>query len=746
MVMTTKSPQGSRLNPQNTLELSQGMSIQTAVNTADAHGGQWVLLLYPGANYNEGDITPSGASDITIKAMGEGIVTIAPVAAPVAGVIVSGGNLTLEDVTVVAPDATMPPIRVTAGLFHSTRCTFSGVGAGDVIQQVGGTVHLDACETTQGDFNLATGICTLIMHGGHIANGDIITAGALAHDITLTSADIGNGNITNGATGATVVMIQKCYNITAFTDASLLGTITLEATVFTAAIKTGTSPWIARKADFVILSNTNATGAITCYGGLTFALNRAVGPIVLWENSTTLHVKPCTTITDTIIQWAVNAAGAGDTIAIYPGTYEEAVVLAAGISLKGTDKENCIINMDHAVLITMAAGCTVSGLLLVVTSDNTNVGTGIELNDATCTIEDVYIVLHRTGGVYATGILESTGATARTINIRNVHCSMTNNTNERGIAILQAGKTIYIEESWIQGSDYGMAIGVSGGAAIASTIYSFGNYFEATSAHSRSVYCNGGVIYLRGDTVVYGVYCEGAGGAVRMRDTSYKSLHRAGVGNIVDESPDLKDAPWHVQRWSFQTALAQSQVTVRGTPDDAGTGQVMLEVTDDGADAEAVESGTILAGSLTSKLTPARTPRYLVQISVDSFDAHVTMFFGLRETLGAAVPAATEDHAGFIWDGTNFKASSDDGVAIQATNLDTPSEGAQHQLEVIVFGGVTTVGWVEFLVDGALVATHVTRIPVDALDWQKLLATAGAGGGDIIQVTVRNGGAQECPA
>ena len=122
------------------------------------------------------------------------------------------------------------------------------------------------------------------------------------------------------------------------------------------------------------------------------------------------------------------------------------------------------------------------------------------------------------------------------------------------------------------------------------------------------------------------------------------------------------------------------------------------------------------------------------------------MFFGLRETLGDDVPAATEDHAGFIWDGSDFKASSDDGVATQETNLTTPSTDAQHQIEVIVFGGVTTVGWVEFYVDGILVATHSTRIPVNALDWQHLLETAGGGGGDAIDVTVRAGGVQECPA
>jgi len=189
------------------------------------------------------------------------------------------------------------------------------------------------------------------------------------------------------------------------------------------------------------------------------------------------------------------------TVEIWPGVYTEALTLADHINLVGIDKDACIINIDHATLVTMAEGCRISNLTLDVTSDATASGTGIELNDAACTIEDINIFLHRSAGAWATGILESTGATARTINIRNVRCQMSNNTNERGIVILQAGKTVYIEESWIQGSDYGLAIGVSAGAAVASTIYSSHNHFEATSAVSRSVFNNGGTIIMNGDTI-----------------------------------------------------------------------------------------------------------------------------------------------------------------------------------------------------------------------------------------------------
>ncbi|GAG80614.1 unnamed protein product, partial [marine sediment metagenome] len=232
---------------------------------------------------------------------------------------------------------------------------------------------------------------------------------------------------------------------------------------------------------------------------------------------------------------------------------------------------------------------------------------------------------------------------------------------------------------------------------------------------------------------------------VRLYECSYSAISRTGTGNIVDESPRLSDAPWKVHKWDWGPDLANAQIAVRGTPIDAGSGQVLLEVTDSAGDAEAVEQPADAAGALDSSFTPARTPRFITQVSIDALDPDVTMFFGLRKTLGVAVPAATEDHAGFIWDGTDFFASSDDGAAIQQTDLTDPSTGDLVQLEVIVFGGLTTVGRVEFYIDGVLVATHVTRIPVDPLDWQHLLQTAGLGTGDLVQVTVKNGGCQECP-
>ncbi|GAF96976.1 unnamed protein product, partial [marine sediment metagenome] len=184
------------------------------------------------------------------------------------------------------------------------------------------------------------------------------------------------------------------------------------------------------------------------------------------------------------------------------------------------------------------------------------------------------------------------------------------------------------------------------------------------------------------------------------------------------------------------------------TPLDAGTGQVQLMVNAaSGPEIEAVEILQAIANARINSANPIRTPRFLTQVVVTDFHADVRMFFGLRETLGDAIPdIVNEECAGFDWDGSNFRAiSSDGGGAGVSTNLATPSEGPMVQLEVIVLSQVQ----VEFYVNGVLVATHDTAagIPTVNIDWQHLLNNyTGGGGAGIVYVTVANGGVQQCPA
>lgn len=59
------------------------------------------------------------------------------------------------------------------------------------------------------------------------------------------------------------------------------------------------------------------------------------------------------------IQAAIDAAKAGDTVAIKPGTYREALFLKSGVSLAGTDMETCRVEVpDNAFYALAAAGCS----------------------------------------------------------------------------------------------------------------------------------------------------------------------------------------------------------------------------------------------------------------------------------------------------------------------------------------------------------------------------------------------------
>jgi len=993
--------------------------ITYALAAASAAGGKVTIRLATG-DYEEDNMTL--VDDVNI--VGEGHTAA------------SGSHITINSAnpifTAGAIQSSLRHLRITqagagavfvinnaAAVVHTDDVVFGSTG-GNAVTMTAGTYSTHGSTSNSGNYNLSTAACTLICHSGTISGGNIVTAGAFGHTVDLNGVDMSGGTITNGATGVgstTTINIWCCYNVASFTDASQLGTVTIEDTVITSAAKSGTSPWTCRISHFGLLSNTNATGAITVYMGEIYALVRAVGPIVWWQDTNTLKVIPSGTITDTIIQWAVNAAGIGDTVLIHPGTYQEAVTLAAGRNLVGLDRDNSIINGTDATLITMAAGCRVANLTLNVTAATGN-AIGIEGNDSAFTAEDLNINLVRTGA-NAYGINENTGATARVINIRNVRITSDTDSNEFGVYIQQANKTVYIEESWIQGGDYGIALiedsdvfmyhnrvevnarPLGGGAAIytnhadavirmhgdtvdgmiyrllgtityknnaqqyevwqgaydsvaATTlhhgmliqdaidaaaaetpapgtaiqvpgpvIYGYITYtvlvhpglydepitcgtwvnlkgigpkgsvviqqadatiisanatrveiedltvrlvaptaanrvlisvtnvplcrftnvivevtdpdgqnpilwqftgtsvailercyanigftnsgitvyalnssditidncaFEiAATGHrhlripadtaiirssntryagtARLLDLDAGTVSLSNDTIpctgawgntdsaVFMSNCSveapivaGNGAVVRLKNCSYRAISRTGTGNIVDESPYLSDAPWHVEKWSWQAALANAQVAVRGTPIDAGSGQVQLEVTDNVAGQEAVESLPAAAGALDVSFLPARTPRCLMQIAHDAFDEHTTAFYGLRHTLGDAIPnVAAEECAGFDWDGANFRAISSDGVTGQTTNLTTPTVDTHVQLEVIVFGGLK----VEFYVDGVLVATHSTLpdgVPDATLDWQHLLETAGADGGDVIQVTVRNGGCQSCPA
>jgi len=193
------------------------------------------------------------------------------------------------------------------------------------------------------------------------------------------------------------------------------------------------------------------------------------------------------------------------TVLVYPGTYG-VFTMAQYVDVVGVDKESVIIAVTAGTAVTMANDTRIANVTINPLATGAGSAYGIETGDAGCRIEDLNMYLNRTAGVECVGIIENTGNTARDIYIRNVHIitDLVTNTNTHAISIRQANKTVHIEESYIQGSDYGMALGVSGGAAVASTIYSKQNFFQTTAAASRPVFNNGGNIYLHEDSIARG--------------------------------------------------------------------------------------------------------------------------------------------------------------------------------------------------------------------------------------------------
>ena len=427
------------------------------------------------------------------------------------------------------------------------------------------------------------------------------------------------------------------------------------------------------------------------------------------------------------VQAAINAAAAQVpapsatnpwTILLYPGIYNEAVIGSPWVNLKGVGPRGSvvIIQNDASNILTLANNVEVSDLTI-------RLGTPTAARNMVITAGGTSKLINVVLEITAPG------------NFANI-CIYNNTTGTIGLINCSAS----IGWSPLAHTTEIVRIDTNAGTVIVD------NCDLSTTSRNGALI---NVAIAGGECDVNNSRLMGAGthlvcsaGIIRVRNSQYRSIARTAGGNIVDESPELKDTPWHVEKWDWQSVIAQAQVSIRGTPQDAGSGQILLEVTDNVADQEAVESFPEIAGALANFLSPSMTPRFLTQISVDSFDPHVTMFFGLRETPGNAIPGAAEHHAGFDWNGTEFRAINCDGVVQFGMVLGIPSTDTQHQLEVVIIGGVQS----EFYVDGVHVWTDPSQVPENSLYWQHLLATLGAGGGDLVQVTVRNGGAQECPA
>ncbi len=443
------------------------------------------------------------------------------------------------------------------------------------------------------------------------------------------------------------------------------------------------------------------------------------------------------------------------TVEVYPGIYTGALTMSDYVNLIG-------IGPRGSVIVALATGTAVT----LATSDIENItvrltaisGGSIYFYATAAVTSRIFncVAESTTPGALAHYILQV--ETASTITIEQCYCSIGGTGSSTLVRSITNAATIRLKDNdFTLNTVNGWLFWVRAAAVITS----FRNRYAGTCKGFNNVTAQSTFTFDHDDILTTGVFdspygthsfnhcrivpivAAGNTATMRIKNSAYRTISRSGTGNIVDESPQFLDSIFHLASYIGDVKIASANIATRtsvGTVTDGGNGQCVLRAAAVGY--AGIENPADATGGLATTFNPARTPRFAVQFSEDSFPANCTMFLGLRATLGNAVPAMNEIHAGFRWDGTNFIASSSNGGGVGvADNCTTPSTGAQHQLEVIILGGIQ----VEFYIDGALVFTHATAagLPSGEMNWQVLLITAAI---QTVDLSVRRLSVQECPA
>ena len=308
--------------------LSEFISIQDAVDYCDNETGDWTIEIYAGNPYDEGDITPNGGANITLKGIGTDRVVIAPTADPAVAVIVSGHTLHIEDIIVNAFSAGFPALRVTGGTLYAHRSEFYGVGAGDAIQQVDGEINLYSCYVPVGDIDLDTADCIFNFRVGEFL-GTFDTAGAgISHTVELHNLTCGYQNFNLLATGGCNYDFDSLSEVGDITDESLLGTgVICLSHINGFLLKNGSSPWTIDHSTIAEINNNLAAGAITVYGGMIWLCGGATGTVLWYKDNGRLRVLENMGIQDALD--AIPAGGAE--IEIGEGAFPLAAQVARAI-------------------------------------------------------------------------------------------------------------------------------------------------------------------------------------------------------------------------------------------------------------------------------------------------------------------------------------------------------------------------------------------------------------------------------
>jgi len=547
---------------------------------------------------------------------------------------------------------------------------------------------------------------------------------AFAHTITLEGC---TGTI--GGTGGSRFIRESTGTLTATMRRNILTMNNVNGSIYQAlaTVLTVNAFEDHYSGTGVLMNVGNAAHRVTLNGGsidMDGADAHGVGSRTVWKTGRqTYRCNASFRIQDAIDAAAADtptpAAGVPYVVHLDPGVYVEQITMANFVSLVGSGIGKTFIEQTDADVIGTIANQAnlqhLTGRVTTPTAARAFVRAAVATSMSILDCEYVQTTPAATQAIF----LFCTGA-ASTITVRRCSCNIGGTGFHLLIQVDTAASTVDLEHcSFISQSVNGVVINMQIAGAVV----------RARSCH----FGDGNPVHI-----------NASAGVVRLLNCQYRSITRSVTGVIIDESPEMKTGPYHVVKhlWPSLDNTAQTVTGAGGVVALSGGAAATLKVDEDQVGTARIDQLAEVTSALSDAFTPARCPRGIIQLSTNNFDPVVDMFWGLRQTLGAAVPAATEHHAGFTWNGTNLIATSDDGTASQTTNLTTPTTDVLHTYELIIVGGVQ----VEFYVDGVLVATHATRVPTNALDWTYLLESAGGGAAADVVNTIKESAYQECPA
>lgn len=277
--------------------------------------------------------------------------------------------------------------------------------------------------------------------------------------------------------------------------------------------------------------------------------------------------------------------------------------------------------------------------------------------------------------------------------------------------------------------------------------------------HGGGLYVSAGVIRLH--AYVENSFVQNVGadrkGTVVLFGSSYGTLSRHGTGVIVDLGTHTHPTHMHVVRktWTSLTQLYDGQGVrnAGGMVALSGSGDLLLSVLDNQANSAAATARPHDAdGAFPSKFRVERCPRYVQEAAFSSFAPNLRAFFGLRANrLANKLPTMNEIHAGIIFTGTAFIASSSDGGGVGQTSLVAGHNIGTALLrrlkfEVVIYGNEKVVFKTQSGGgESDDYSTHMEPpgLPTGDLDYQELLFSTGEGGPSISRVTLGEGFVEE---